>query len=251
MLKKLFGSWQGKTHIQKKGFTLLELLIVIAIIAALSVILVIVLNPAETLKKSRDTQRMSDLSSLKTALGIYTTSKIPVSLSGPSDNTECQALTSWVGEEATGGLFYSLDIATEDITDTILDGTTFTSNGGLGPFQPATAAAAVAVSGTGWLPVKLDDITGGSPISNMPIDPTNDVSVTTGSATSTAAAVNNGALVYRYACNSTASTYEIDAVLESTAYTSDDNKMTKDGGNNTSYYEVGTNLSILGTGTDF
>ena len=47
-----------------KGFTLLELLIVIAIIAVLSVILVLVLNPAETLKKSRDTQRMSDLSTL-------------------------------------------------------------------------------------------------------------------------------------------------------------------------------------------
>jgi hypothetical protein len=45
--------------------------------------------------------------------------------------------------------------------------------------------------------------------------------------------------------------YEVDARLESTAYTVDDAKMTKDGGNNANYYEVGTDLSILGVGTDF
>ena len=48
------------TH-SRKGFTLLELLIVIAIIAILSVVLVIVLNPAETLRKSRDAQRHDHL----------------------------------------------------------------------------------------------------------------------------------------------------------------------------------------------
>lgn len=58
----------------KKGFTLLELLIVISIIAILSVALVLILNPAETLRKSRDTQRISDLNTVKTALGLYLTS---------------------------------------------------------------------------------------------------------------------------------------------------------------------------------
>lgn len=59
---------------QEAGFTLLELLIVVSVIAILSVALVLVLNPAETLKKSRDAQRISDLSTIKTALGIYLTS---------------------------------------------------------------------------------------------------------------------------------------------------------------------------------
>lgn len=64
-------------NVKKKGnagFTLLELLIVISIIAILAVALVLVLNPGETLKKSRDAQRISDLGTIKTALGIYLTS---------------------------------------------------------------------------------------------------------------------------------------------------------------------------------
>lgn len=245
MLKKLFVRTQRKIEASKKGFTLLELLIVIAILAILAVVLVLVLNPAETLKKSRDAQRMSDLSSLKTAIGVYSTTVSPVYLAGASDNTECQAGTDgWTGELATGGIFYSLDAASEDITDTTLDGAIFTSAGN---FQAATAAAAVAVDGTGWLPVKFSNITGGSPLSNLPVDPTNDVSVDT----STAAAVDNTALVYRYACHSGQLTYEINANLESTAYTSDDNKESKDGGNNSNLYEVGTKLDILGGTSSF
>ena len=58
---------------KNSGFTLLELLIVIAIIAVLSVALVIVLNPAEALRKSRDAQRISDLTTLKKAIGLYLT----------------------------------------------------------------------------------------------------------------------------------------------------------------------------------
>ena len=46
----------------KKGFTLIELLIVIAIIAILAVVVVLVLNPAELLRQSRDSQRLSDIS---------------------------------------------------------------------------------------------------------------------------------------------------------------------------------------------
>jgi hypothetical protein len=57
--------------------------------------------------------------------------------------------------------------------------------------------------------------------------------------------------VYRYVCNSTSLTYEVDAALESAEYSSGtNNKLTTDGGNNVNYYEVGTNLKIIGSGTD-
>ena len=79
-----------KTTNSTKGFTLLELLIVIAIIAILSVVLIVALNPAETLRKTRDSQRISDLSSLKTALGIYVTT-ITNPLLDFVDNADCQA----------------------------------------------------------------------------------------------------------------------------------------------------------------
>ena len=48
------------TRLESSGFTLLELLIVISVLAILSVALIVVLNPAETLKKGRDSQRISD-----------------------------------------------------------------------------------------------------------------------------------------------------------------------------------------------
>jgi len=55
----------------KKGFTLLELLIVIAILAVLSSAIVLVLNPAQLLAQARDSQRLSDLSSLHSAIALY------------------------------------------------------------------------------------------------------------------------------------------------------------------------------------
>ena len=56
---------------RREGFTLIELLVVIAIIAILSVVVVLTINPAEMLRQSRDTQRISDLNTLKSALNLY------------------------------------------------------------------------------------------------------------------------------------------------------------------------------------
>ena len=54
-----------------KGFSLIELLIVIAIIAILAIIVIIAINPARILAKSRDSQRFSDMTSLATATNLY------------------------------------------------------------------------------------------------------------------------------------------------------------------------------------
>ncbi|OGI63097.1 hypothetical protein A2818_01640 [Candidatus Nomurabacteria bacterium RIFCSPHIGHO2_01_FULL_40_12] len=226
---------------KKKGFTLLELLIVIAIIAILSVALVIVLNPAETLKKARDAQRIADLSTLKTAIGIYTTTVNPVYLGGLSANTTCRVTPS--GAYASDDrIFYSLASAT-DITDTTLDG-------GTASVPDSTQVATPAlVDGTGWIPVNFDNVSGGSPISNLPVDPLNTIA-----STDSVSSITSSSFLYRYVCSITPLTFEIDAVLESDAYTVTDNKRLSDGGNSNSYYEIGTNLKILGAsaaGVDF
>ncbi|MBI1838886.1 MAG: prepilin-type N-terminal cleavage/methylation domain-containing protein, partial [Candidatus Colwellbacteria bacterium] len=143
-----------KDRILAKGFTLLELLIVIAIIAILSVVLIVALNPAETLRKTRDSQRISDLASLKTALGIYVTTTTDPQLDNTSGNTLC------VGGSGSDSIWVSVPTAIETITD-------------LGPYggmltavQRASNTTASAIDGTGWVPVNIGGITGGSPISN-------------------------------------------------------------------------------------
>ena len=216
------------------GFTLLELLIVVSIIAILSVALVLVLDPAETLRKSRDAQRMSDLSTLKTAIGLYTTSTTTPYLGVSNSNTRCQANIGAV----TTYVFYSIPSA---ISDTSLDGA------GSGSTASTTASANYTLTdGTGWIPVNFDSLIGGSPISNLPVDPVN----TIGSAGD--GSITNTTLAYRYACMITPLAYELGAVLESETYTTgSDGKLTKDGGNSDYFYEVGTNLKILGATNDY
>lgn len=203
-----------------KGFTLLELLIVIAILAILSVALVLILNPAETLRKSRDSQRMSDLARMKTAIGLYMTTVTPANLTNDTTvNNRC------INGAGTDSVFYSI----AGITDTGV-------NGAIVPVSSPGAS----VNGSGWLPVDFTKISGGSPISNLPVDPSNTVSVP--------AAIANADLVYRYVCDADDSTFEINAALESDELASN---LTADGGDNANLYEVGTKLSILGDGADF
>ena len=55
----------------KKGFTLVELMIVIAILAILAAIVIFALNPAELFRRARDSQRMSDIRILSSAVSYY------------------------------------------------------------------------------------------------------------------------------------------------------------------------------------
>lgn len=234
-MKNMFSPKNGK-----KGFTLLELLIVIAILAVLSVILVLILDPAEILKKSRDSQRMSDLATMKMALGLYSVSTTAPVMAGVS-NAGCKGNTTVDTDYLAGDhIYYSIGSDTMAITNgASIDGAAAAL---LTPVQ-VTVANLGNVNGTGWLPVNLTTLSGGSPISNLPVDPTNTVA--------TASAPASTDKVYRYVCSEKTLKYEIDAVLESNAFTVDDNRMSKDGGNNTAYYEVGTDLTLLGTGTGF
>jgi len=62
----------GKTSsFFSRGFTLIELLIVIAVIGVLAAGVITLLNPLAQIQKSRDAQRMSDLSQIQKALEIY------------------------------------------------------------------------------------------------------------------------------------------------------------------------------------
>jgi prepilin-type N-terminal cleavage/methylation domain-containing protein len=227
-----------------KGFTLLELLIVIAILAVLSVALVLVLNPAESLRKSRDVQRMSDLATLKTAIGLYLTTVSSPDLDGAGgfDNKCLNGVT------ATAQIAYSSIVADPLCNVTVAPGsdTSATFAGGDMCYTAgATALTVTAADGTGWLPVNFGLIAGGSPISSLPIDPSN---------TSIGSTPTSADLVYRYACQSVgvsgkpSNVFEINAVLESDYYKvgGTDDRSAKDGGDNANYYEVGTSTRLIG-----
>lgn len=128
----------------KKGFTLLELLIVIGILAILSSVAVLVLNPAELLRQARDSQRINDLAAINNALAIYAATVDPLAL-GTSGNAYTHNTTS-------SNNFFGATC------------------GGSGAF---TGDVDRTVDSTGWIPVDFTDIPGGSPFSILPIDPSN------------------------------------------------------------------------------
>lgn len=117
----------------KKGFTLVELLIVIGILAVLAAAVVVVLNPAELLAQARDSQRMQDLASVHSALSLYS-----VSTTSPTFGADL-IITNDAG---TCGVEIAAD--SDRTTD-----------------------------GNGWVRVNLDSLTGGSPLAVLPIDPVN------------------------------------------------------------------------------
>src|SRR3989338_8575929 len=53
----------------QKGFTLIEILVVIGIIAVLAAIVLIAINPARQFAQTRDTQRWSNLNAILNAIG--------------------------------------------------------------------------------------------------------------------------------------------------------------------------------------
>ena len=182
---------------QKKGFTLVELLIVIGILAILVAAVVVVLNPAQLLAQARDGQRMSDLDAVRSAINLYMTTASSVAF------TATTTLTA-------------------------------TTTGAPATWTGAVVNASTAVTNAGWVNIDLSSISGGSPLSRLPIDPT-----------------NSGSYQYGYRSNAASTTYKLISRLESTKYRAN---MATDGGafstcstyaEATCWYEIGNDVTNL------
>ncbi len=187
----------------RESFTLIELLVVIAILAVLAVAVVLVLNPAQLLAQGRDSTRLSDLSALNSALSLFQADQYTQSLGTPN----------------------TLYISVPDNASS--------SCGSLGlPTPPpgwayhcVPQASSTKVDGSGWIPVNLTQISSGSPLSKLPIDPANS---------------SSSGLYYTYTLSSNGK-YELTSELESQKYVP---TMAQDGGSYDGLYQIGSQVDI-------
>ena len=135
------------------SFTLIELLVVIALLSALSVGVILVINPAELIKQSRDATRLSDLQNINKSLGLLLV-----------DCPQCS--------------FGSSSVVYVSIPDT----SPTCANLGL-PSLPSGWSYSCSspsnyskIDGTGWIPVDFTKFSSGSPLSKLPVDPINKTS---------------------------------------------------------------------------
>jgi prepilin-type N-terminal cleavage/methylation domain-containing protein len=175
-----------KANSSRKAFTLIELLVVIAIIAILSVVVILTLNPAELLRQSRDSSRLSDMATLTSALGIFAANNTVAGALGSASTTYVSiadpSATSTLGDQCQGLGLSSLPT-------------------GDAYFCPASTTSRTT-NGLGWIPVNFTTIPSGSPLGNLPVDPTNTTST---------------GLFYTYTTDGSAN-YEVTALVESQKY---------------------------------
>ena len=127
---------------KKSGFTLVELLVVIAIIAILMVTVVVTLNPGQLLAQSRDSNRLSDLATLKTAILLFTTDT-----------------TATLGTRGTCYTYMESSIATTSCYWFTTASTTI------------NISSSRNIDGTGWIPINFQSISAGTPLRQLPVDP--------------------------------------------------------------------------------
>jgi prepilin-type N-terminal cleavage/methylation domain-containing protein len=199
---------------KKVGFTLIELIVVLAIIGVLVGILVAVIRPQQIFARLRDTQRQSDLNRLANAIQTY--------IAEFAQNPSAIVLT---GDTGIGGTNGCLGGSTPTIY--------YSASGNPGtttPFTRARASTSTAVDGTGWLPVNFASATTLN-LTALPIDPRN-------------SAFNaNPSYYYTYACR-TDLNFELNANLEVMT-----DAEQNDGGDVPTLYEVGPDKNILPTTT--
>ncbi|MDP2855966.1 MAG: LamG-like jellyroll fold domain-containing protein [bacterium] len=131
---------------KQQGFSLMELLVSLAVIGVLTAITVVVINPAEFLKKDRDGQRIADLNSIYLALQMAHSSELSL---GVCDGTK---------------IYASLPSTSTLSNDNLPSGVSWVQ---------ASQGAVMRTDGTGWIPINFNSLGSLSLLSYLPLDPKN------------------------------------------------------------------------------
>lgn len=130
--------------ITARGFTLVELLIVIAIIAILAAVVVLIVNPIELTRRGRDAARLTDLANLQQAINVAvqesSTSGQNVGCAGAAAGCTDRSNTGTRVTNGTGWVRVNLGVQTSVTVPTL-------------PVDPSNSAAyhyAYCGSGDNW-----------------------------------------------------------------------------------------------------
>jgi len=143
--RNILVRWQ-----EADSFTLIELLIVIAIIGILAAAVVLVLNPQQMIAQGRDSTRLQDIKTLNSAIGEYlangntalgTANVVYVSVPDPTLASGATSTCASLGLPALpSGWIYNC-VSTTTLQET---------------------------NGSGWMPVNFHSISTGTPLPTLP-----------------------------------------------------------------------------------
>jgi prepilin-type N-terminal cleavage/methylation domain-containing protein len=140
----------------KKGFTMIELLVVIGVIAVLALVVVVTINPAQLLKQSRDSNRIASVTAINTAIAFA---------------------------KSKGLSLGTANVAYVSIPDPTLSGNATSACNSLGlpsisgyVYQCVSPANLIKLDGTGWIPIAFNTLPSGLLLGSLPVDPTNTTS---------------------------------------------------------------------------
>ncbi|MDD4931798.1 MAG: prepilin-type N-terminal cleavage/methylation domain-containing protein [Candidatus Colwellbacteria bacterium] len=188
-----------------RSFTLVELLIVIAILAVLAAAVVVVINPGEMLSQSKDAERVVDLKNISKAI------------------TSVQAENPSAAMGSANTVYISIPDTSSTCATNIANLPSLPTGWA---YHCSTTTDYRKVDGTGWLPIDFRNSAGGG-LATLPIDPVN--------------IPTPGRQYYAYATN-VDKQFEIGAAMESQKYILN---AQKDGGDQLARVEMGSFLTIF------